>query len=246
MNETLLKALIVEDHEEHRTRLKDLLFSHKKVSVVGEAENVADAVKLYEDLQPNLIFLDVELGKENGFSLLEKLDPLPSVIFTTGFSEYAVRAFEVNAIDYLLKPIDPRRLSDALERIQHAPPRTPNQPYVPGDPILLEDGRRGRMIFVSQIVGITAEENYTEVLIADGTHMLVRRQLSKWEELLPKPLFDCPHRSLIVNLKALRNLTMATREKTTFRLEAHDREFALGRQSAARLRRALRKARNLS
>lgn len=245
MNQTLLKALIVEDHEDARIHLRNLLFSRKDVTVIGEAEDVSSAAKLYEDLQPNLIFLDIELGPENGFTLLEKLDPLPSIIFTTGFSEYAVRAFEVNAIDYLLKPIDPRRLSDAIERIHQAPPRVQNQPYASDDPILLEDGRRGRVIFVSQIVGITAEENYTEVLIADGTHMLVRRQISKWEELLPKPLFQSPHRSLIVNLKAIRNFTVVAREKTTFRLEAHERDFALGRLSAARLRRALRHARNL-
>lgn len=245
MNETMLKALIVEDHEEARIHLRCLLASRKDVTVVGEAESVTDAVKLYEDLQPNLIFLDIELGRENGFSLVEKLDPLPAIIFVTGFSEYAVRAFEINAVDYLLKPIDSRRLSDAIERIHQAPPRVPNQPYASDDPIFLEDGRRGRVIFVSKIVGITAEENYTEVLIADGTHMLIRRQISKWEELLPKPLFHCPHRSLIVNLKAIRHLTIGGREKTTFRLETHEREFTLGRQSAARLRRALRHARSL-
>lgn len=245
MNQTLLKALIVEDHEEARIHLRYLLAARKDVTIIGEAENVTDAAKLYEDLQPNLIFLDIELGRENGFSLVEKLDPLPAIIFVTGFSEYAVRAFEINAVDYLLKPIDSHRLSDAIERIHQAPPRAPNQPYTSDDPILLEDGRRGRVIFVSQIVGITAEENYTEVLIADGTHMLVRRQISKWEELLPKPLFNCPHRSLIVNLKAIRHLMIGGREKTYFRLDAHEREFSLGRQSAARLRRALRHARDL-
>ncbi len=245
MNRQTLQALIVDDHADARNRLRQLLERHLDVRVIGEAERVPDAVALCNDLHPNLIFLDIELRGETGFSLLEKLDPLPAVIFVTGYSEYAVRAFEVNAVDYLLKPVDPRRLSDAIERIHQSPPRTQSKPFAPNDPIILEWDKKARVIFVSQIVGIIAAENYTEVFIADGSMVFMRRQISKWEELLPESLFLCPYRSLIVNLKAVRNLTLKFRDKITFLLEAHDREFELGGKPATRLRQALRQGRGV-
>ncbi len=243
MNRQTLQALIVDDHADARNHLKQLLERRFDVQVIGEAEGISDAVVLCNDLHPNLIFLDIELSGETGFSLLEKLDPLPAIIFVTGFSEYAVRAFEVNAVDYLLKPVDPRRLSDALERIHQAPSRTQTKSFLPGDPIILEWDKKARVIFVSQIVGIVAAGNYTEVLIADGSKVFLRRKISKWEELLPKSLFVCPNRSLIVNLKAVRNLTLKSRDKITFLLQEHDGEFEIGRKPATRLRQALRQAR---
>jgi two-component system LytT family response regulator len=245
MNRQTLQAVIVDDRADARNHLKQLLERRFDVQVVGEAEGISDAVALCNDLHPNLIFLDIELGGKTGFSLLEKLDPLPAIIFVTGYSEYAVRAFEVNAVDYLLKPVDPRRLSDAIERIHQAPSRTQTKQFAPNDPIILEWDKKARVIFVSQIVGVVGAENYTEVLIADGSMVFMRRKFSKWEELLPESLFLSPDRSLIVNLKAVRNLTLISRDKITFLLEAHDREFELGRKPAARLRQALRHARGV-
>lgn len=245
MNESMFKALIVEDQESSRDHLRHLLSQRRDIQILGEAASVSEAVSLCDDLHPNLLFLDVDLGGESGFSLLEKLNPLPAIIFTTGYSEFAQRAFTVNAVDYLLKPIDGRQLSDAIERIYHVPARTQQKPYRPDDPILLEWDKRGRMIFVANIAGIEADDNYTTVFVTDGTDHYIRKPISQWEEVLPKELFCCPHRSLIVNLKAIRHLTKAPNDKMTFRLEGHQKEFELGRRTMGKLRRALRHVREL-
>lgn len=243
MNESPLKALIVEDQESARDHLRYLLSQRHDIQVLGEAASVSEAVSLCDDLHPNLLFLDVDLGGESGFSLLEKLNPLPAIIFTTGYSEHAVRAFTVNAVDYLLKPVDGRQLSDAIERIYHVPARTQETPYRPDDPILLEWDKQGRVVFVSNIAGVEADDNYTTVFVTDGTHHFIRKPISQWEEILPMEHFCCPHRSLIVNLKAIRNLAKTTTGKMTFRLEGHQKEFELGRATTGKLRKALRRVR---
>ena len=131
ISEETLRALIVDDEVPAREHLTQLLECHCNVKIVGEANSVATAAALCRDLQPNLIFLDVQMPGGDGFSLLSKLDPLPAIIFVTGYDEYAVRAFEVNAVDYLIKPVNPHRLADALERIIHAPPQTQTKPFLP-------------------------------------------------------------------------------------------------------------------
>ncbi len=245
VNNPILQAIIVEDLESSRDHLRHLLSRRHDIQILGEAASVSEAVSLCDDLHPNLIFLDVDLGGESGFSLLEKLNPLPAVIFTTGYSEHALRAFTVNAVDYLLKPIDARQLSDAIERIYHVPARTQKTPYRPDDPILLEWDKQGRMIFVANIAGVEADDNYTTVLVTDGTHHFIRKPISQWEKILPMELFCCPHRSLIVNLKAIRHLTKTPNDKMTFRLEGHQKEFELGRRTMGKLRKALRHVRQL-
>ena len=240
MSEETLRALIVDDEAPAREHLTQLLECHCNVKIVGEANSVATAAALSRDLQPNLIFLDVQMPGADGFSLLSKLDPLPAIIFVTGYDEYAVRAFEVNAVDYLIKPVNPQRLADALQRIIHAPPQTERKPFLPDDRIFLRNGKRARVVYVSQISGIKAEENYTDVLVADGSTVFMRRAISEWDELLPKPPFFTPHRSLIVNLQAVGDLVLESRAEIHFKLEGHPYPFRLGQRPAARLRRALR------
>ena len=111
-------------------------------------------------------------------------------------------------MDYLIKPVNPHRLADALQRIMRAPPQTETKPFLPDDRIFLRTGKRARVVYVSQISGIKAEENYTDVLIDDGGTVFMRRTISEWEKLLPKPPFFTPHRSLIVNLQAVGDLVL--------------------------------------
>jgi two-component system LytT family response regulator len=245
ISEETLRALIVDDEAPAREHLTQLLECHWNVKIIGEANSVTNAATLSRDLQPNLIFLDVQMPGGDGFSLLSKLDPLPAIIFVTGYDEYAVRAFEVNAVDYLIKPVNPHRLADALQRINHAPPQTERKPFLPDDRIFLRNGKRTRVVYVSQISGIKAEENYTDVLVGDGSKMFMRRTISEWEELLPKPPFFAPHRSLIVNLQAVGDLVLETRAEVRFKLEGHPHPFRLGQRPAVRLRKAMRLSRGL-
>ncbi len=115
-----MKALIVDDERLARNELRRLLAAHTDIEIIGEAVDVEDALEKVEGLKPELIFLDVQMPGADGFTLLERLEPpLPAVIFTTAYDEFAVKAFEFNALDYLLKPVDPNRLIAALERLRH-------------------------------------------------------------------------------------------------------------------------------
>ncbi|MEY4728372.1 MAG: hypothetical protein RLZZ390_896, partial [Bacteroidota bacterium] len=110
-------AIVIDDERLARNELKKLLSDYPEVEVIGEAANVDEAIKLIEELMPDLIFLDIQMPAKTGFDLLAELETVPSVIFTTAHDEYALKAFEVNALDYLLKPIDPKRLSDAIQKV---------------------------------------------------------------------------------------------------------------------------------
>jgi len=236
----VLRALIVDDDAPARERLRNLLASRHEVKIVGEANSASNAVALCNDLHPNLIFLDVKMPKGDGFSLLEKLEPLPAIIFVTAYDEYAVRAFEVNAVDFLLKPVNARRLSDALQRIIHAPPSTQRKPFLPNDRIFLRHEKKVRVVFIPDISGIKAEENYTDVYLSDGSKIFMRQMISEWEECLPAPMFFSPHRSLIVNLRGVHDIVLESRDRISFKLQGHEKVFSIGQRSAAALRQAMR------
>ena len=125
-----MKALLIDDERLARNELRRLLAAHTDIEIVGEAVDVEDALEKVEGLKPELIFLDVQMPGADGFSLLEQLEPpLPQVIFTTAYDEFAVKAFEFSALDYLLKPVDPNRLVAALEKLR---PRGSGAPFEPG------------------------------------------------------------------------------------------------------------------
>ena len=113
-----MKALIIDDERLARKELVRLLEEHPSIEVVGEAMNADEAEKLIEELNPDLLFVDIQMPGRTGFQLLESLDTVPMVVFTTAYDEFALKAFEVNALDYLLKPIQPERLAEAVRKIQ--------------------------------------------------------------------------------------------------------------------------------
>jgi len=135
-----MKALLIDDERLARSELRRLLAAHPDIETVGEAVDVEDAVQKVTELKPGLLFLDVQMPGADGFSLLERLEPpLPAIIFTTAYDEFAVKAFEFNALDYLLKPVDPNRLIAALERLRHRESAAPGGPAGPSLRLALED-----------------------------------------------------------------------------------------------------------
>lgn len=235
-----LRALIVDDEPPCRELLQELLADHPNVRVVGEASSVATAAALCADLRPNLIFLDVEMTYGTGFELLPHLDPVPAVIFVTAYDQYACRAFEVNAIDYLTKPVHPDRLANALERISHQPRSTHTTPLLESDRIFLRSDSQAQFVFVTEISGIEAEENYSRVHLFNGTTKMIRRGMTEWERILPSSSFLRTHRSLIVNLQAVKKVVMEARDELTLELTGFREPLRLGRRASVRLRRSLR------
>ena len=240
--QTLLRTLIVDSEAPARELLQDMLATHRNVRVVGEANSAPTALSLYEDLHPNLVFMDVQMPKGDGFSLLPKLQPLPAIIFVTACDQFAVKAFEVDAVDYLLKPVRPERLANALQRVVHSQKPTQAERLFYDDKILLDSDHEMRVVFVAEISGIVAEGNYTRVHLADGSSAFLRRGITQWDCMLPKPFFVRVERSLIIHLQAVRKVIAQDRDEVSVEVEGFSEPLPLGRRASFRLRRALRES----
>lgn len=246
MNPPRLRALLIDDESPAREMLRALLAPHaERVEIVGEARSVSQAVELCARLRPDVLFLDVHMPREDGFALLPRLaPPLPEIIFVTAHDAFAVRAFEVNALDYLLKPVAPARLAAALARLGNLPaPPAPAPPMAltPSDTLVLRSDQSLRAAPVVSITHIEAEENYTRVHLSDSPPMLLRRALGEWERLLPPDLFVRIDRSLLVNLGAVRALDTRSRDEALLHLLGRDpaKPLVLARRASLRLRQAL-------
>jgi two-component system, LytTR family, response regulator len=195
-------AVLVDDERLARRELTSMLAEHEIIDIVGEAENVAQAVELVHAQKPDVLFLDIQLPGETGFDLLEKISASCKIIFVTAFDAYAIRAFEVNALDYLLKPINPARLAQAIERLasQDSATSSPLRPLEYEDRLFIEVDERSRFLKVSDIVVISAMGDYSEIISRDGQKSLVLKPLKDWEERLPAKHFTRIHRSTIINV----------------------------------------------
>ena len=237
------RALLVDDEPPARELMRRLLAAHAAtLEIIGEARSVADAAEKCTRLRPTLLFLDVQMPREDGFALLPRLTPpLPAIIFVTAYDAFAVRAFDVNAADYLLKPVAPARLTRALARVTvpAADAPAPNAPFQIDDTILLRSDHGLCSVPVTALTHIEAEENYTRVHLADMAPMLIRRTISEWERLLPSDHFVRIERSLLVQLAAVRALTTVSRDVAHLALLGRREPLVLARRASLRLRQAL-------
>ena len=199
-----MKAIIVEDSKLARTELKHLLKSVETVEVIAEAENVDIAKEKIEKLVPDLIFLDIHMPGKTGFDLLEELEYIPKVIFTTAYDEYAIQAFEHNALDYLQKPIKTDRLIQAVEKVQQSiresELKSQENKLGPNDQVFVKDGENCWFIDLSQIRHFEVHGNYTKINFEDQTP-LIPRSLSYMESRLDEKYFFRANRQEIINLK---------------------------------------------
>ncbi|HEX6851699.1 MAG TPA: LytTR family DNA-binding domain-containing protein [Candidatus Polarisedimenticolaceae bacterium] len=233
---TPLRALIVDDEPLARAELRRLLACHPEIDVEAEAGDVAEAERAVAALDPDVVFLDIQMPGGTGFDLLERRRPRGRVIFVTAYDAHALRAFEVNALDYLLKPVNPERLADALSRLTE--PRGTGAPMrlAPDDHLWVAGERGARFVKVRDIAGITGAGDYTEVVTADGRRSLVLRPLKDWERRLPEGLFVRVHRGTIVNLERVDRIERDGEESWRVWLRGIDRAVPMSRRHAARLR----------
>jgi len=211
-----LRALIIDDERLARSELRRILSHHPEVEIVGEAQNAIEARRAIDDLEPDLLFLDVQMPGESGFELLASLDSVPLVVFTTAYDEYALRAFEVSALDYLVKPIDPKRLAGTVDRLiaawrANAPNRQsdesdsdrPTAPLSPHDRVFVTEGERSWLIELGTIRLFESDTSYTRVYFG-SEKPLINRSLNQLEARLDERVFFRANRSQIINLKAVR------------------------------------------
>ena len=200
-----LRAIIVDDEPIARQALRRMLADFPNVKICGEAESVDEAERLVSDTRAEVVFLDIELYGESGFDLVPKLDKKTSVVFVTAFNRYAIRAFEVNALDYLLKPVSKDRLAESIRRLGKRrgsqPPSTSPELLNLDDLVLVQDRNRRFWLVLKKLCLIEANGDFTVLQSIDGISGIVWRSLRQWEKLLPQDQFARIHRGMIVNLE---------------------------------------------
>jgi two-component system LytT family response regulator len=209
---TALRVLIVDDTRLARQELRTLLAELADVECVGEADDVPAAQQAIARLRPDLVLLDIQMPSGTGFDVLDGLDSAPMVVFTTAYDHYAVRAFEANALDYLVKPVVPERLAAAIARARSrqtlGPTEAPRELLGPEDQVFLRDGERCWFVALHEISRIVVEGNYARVWFRDEKAMLAR-SLSALEARLDPAMFFRANRNTLVNLRMVRNIDLA-------------------------------------
>jgi two-component system LytT family response regulator len=207
-----MRALLIDDERLARQELRSLLHPFTEIDIVDEAQNVDEAYQKIQELRPDLIFLDIQMPGKSGFELLEMLDKVPLVIFTTAYDEYAIKAFEVNAIDYLLKPIHHERLAESIKKLaEHkATPDQGEEPAPtsklhPDDRVFVKDGDRCWFVKLSDIRLFESEGNYVRVYF-DRFKPLIHRSLNALDERLDERAFFRASRKHILNLHWVESL----------------------------------------
>ena len=206
---------------------------HAYITIAGEAGDVASAAELAARVRPDVVFLDVQMPLDNGFDLLPLLPLATRVVFVTAFNHYAVQAFDVEAIDYLLKPVFAERLAMTLNRL----PSGGSSPL--GREIVIKDAQRLLKLNLDSICGIQAENIYTKILNKDNRAYEVRRSMKEWRQLLPADRFPQLDRSIIVNLQAIHHLRILNRDEAELFFSADQAPLKIGRQAIRALRRHL-------
>ena len=203
-----MRAIIVDDERLARKELRTLLRAFPEVEILGEASSLPEARALLERTQPELVFLDVQLGRSSGFDLVDAIDDSASIIFVTAFDQHALRAFEVHALDYLLKPVEPARLDRALRRYGSARSELPDDGRVPSgaprltpnDWLFLRTGERRSFVKIGRVTHLVADGDYVTFHTDDGRRIRTHSALRLWEQRLPNSFLRI-QRSVIVNLE---------------------------------------------
>lgn len=213
------RALLIDDEPPARAALRGLLRAHPEIVHAGEAGTIEEAQALLARGGYELVFLDIQLRGGTGFELVPLVRSGARVIFVTAFDQHALRAFEVNAVDYLVKPVRPERLAESLHRLAGTGSASPSVAFRPDDLVQLKTGI-GTMRFVplGSIALVRSCENYSEVLLADGAHHLVRQTMKAWEERLPSTHFVRVHREAIIGLAHFRGSARVSDETTMLHL----------------------------
>ena len=236
-----LKTIIVDDEWLVRSELKIMLSSYSELSVVGEAANVAQAVNLIGTTHPEVIFLDIQMPGASGFDLLDQVELSARIIFITAYDKYAIRAFEVNALDYLLKPISKERLAKAIKRLgtNEPAPAEHGKKVDYNDVIYVIVNGSLKFIKLPLLKCIVAEGNYSYIVYADKPRALVSKTLQDWEELLPDKYFVRIHRSTIINFAHVESVRKRKNYSQEVLIRGIESPFIMSRRYAVKLRNLL-------
>jgi two-component system LytT family response regulator len=229
---SIYKAVIVDDEYWARMTLRRKLNEIPEVEIVAEADSVAAAVKILNNKSPDILFLDIQLNDGTGFDVLNKVDYNGKVIFVTAYDSYAIRAFEINAIDYLMKPISDKRLKSAVERIniEIIPNEEPGYFKLnPNDRVMVTHRDFIHFVRVSDIVLISSAQDYSCVRNNENQEYLVTKTMNEWEKRLPETHFCRIHRSYIINFEYIRQTKKLSSNAADIYLKDIDEPFRVSR-----------------
>jgi two-component system LytT family response regulator len=212
----MIRAVIIDDERLARNELKKLLQEFPEIEVIAEAANANEGIEKIDSLNPDLIFLDIQMPGKTGFDMLAELDKAPDVIFTTAYDDYALKAFEVNALDYLLKPVEPRRLADALHKLHLEENRdreasTDEEIAVnrsllhENDQVFVKDGERCWFVKLGDIRLFESVGNYAKIYFGSNKPLILK-SLNALEERLDEKVFFRANRKHIVNLRLIEKI----------------------------------------
>lgn len=246
------RAIIVDDEKLARLDLKNILSSFEEIEIVGEANNVSSAESLINKLHPNLVFLDIQLRGETGFDLLDKIDFSPKVrrtpsedtfaeldfVFITAYDKYAIRAFDANALDYLLKPVSTERLRQTIDKLIYR--RVENSDHFRRldyeDVIFLMLNNKYRFLKIDSIIAITSNADYTFIYTDDKTRSITRKTMKEWENRLPENHFCRIHRETIVNLAYISNISGWFSNSYKVFLKGFEEPFLMSRRYVSKIK----------
>lgn len=200
-----ITAIIIDDSRLARKELRHLLASYNNIEIVSQSGKPKEAIKIIEDIQPDVIFLDIQMPLINGFELLQELDYIPEVVFVTAFDEYAIQAFEHNALDYLQKPIEPQALSRAITKLEKALQIQSEKPIKLMDRVFVKDGENYWFVELQNIRYFEVDGNYTTIHF-DDNHPMIPKTLNYLEKRLDESLFFRANRNQIINTKHIKTI----------------------------------------
>lgn len=211
----MIRAIIIDDERLARNELRKLLLDFPEIEVVAEAANAGEGIERIENMNPELVFLDIQMPGKTGFDMLSELDRIPNVIFTTAYDEYALKAFEVNALDYLLKPVEPKRLADAIQKL-HMQDEKDNgsMPLNQNlnrsilsehDQVFVKDGERCWFVKLSEVRLFESVGNYAKVYFGPNKPLILK-SLNSLEERLDEKTFFRANRKHIINLRLIEKI----------------------------------------
>lgn len=229
-----MKALVIDDERLARKELIKLLDEFATMNVVGEAANADEAIELIEKHNPDILFLDIQMPDKTGFELLEMLDKVPKVIFTTAYDEYALKAFEVNALDYLLKPIDPNRLKESIDKLDSFEPKVEKSETKQlglQDQVFVKDGDKCWFVKLENVRYFESDGNYIKVFF-DNVKPMIHKSLNALDEKLNDRDFFRASRKHIINLSWVEDIETWFNGGLMVKLKGGDKLEVSRRQAA--------------
>lgn len=241
----MIKSIIIDDEPLARNIIKDYLEDYPAITLIEECNNGFEGLKAIQQYQPDLVFLDIQMPKINGFEMLELIEDAPSIIFTTAFDEFAIKAFEQNAIDYLLKPFSKERFARAIEKFTQRPDTAPVQHVLEEatltpsqqNRVVVKDGAKIKIIPVSKIQYLEAADDYVKIVCADGA-FLKNKTMSLYEKSLSPFHFVRIHRSYIVNTQLITRIYPTEKDAHSLLLSS-GQNLPISKSGYAKLKRAL-------